>query len=95
MAKSKVIIVGKLPPPYVCPAVATKILLNSELNSKFDLLHLNNTVNKTVEEFGKGKFNKVGKNITIYRKLFSLLKKKKPELILIPISQTTLGFLKG
>ena len=51
-------------------------------------------MNKTVEEFGKGKLSKVGKNITIYRNLLDLLRKQKPKLILIPISQTTLGFLK-
>jgi len=94
MPKSKVIIVGKLPPPFIGPAVATNIILNSKLRNDFELLHLNTTVNKTVEEFGKGKFSKVGKNITIYKKLVRLLRKEKPDLILIPISQTTLGFLK-
>lgn len=94
MPKSKVIIVGKLPPPFIGPAVATNIILNSKLSNDFDLLHLNTTVNKTVEEFGKGKFSKVGKNITIYKRLVRLLRKEKPDLILIPISQTTLGFLK-
>ena len=94
MAKQKVIIVGKLPPPFIGPAVATKILLNSELKNRFNLLHLDTTVNRTVEEFGKGKLNKVGKNITIYKNHVRLLKREKPALILIPISQTTLGFLK-
>lgn len=94
MDKFKVVIVGKLPPPFIGPAVATNILLNSKLKDRFDLLHLNTTVNKTVEEFGKGKLSKVGKNITIYRNLLGLLRKQQPELILIPISQTTLGFLK-
>jgi glycosyltransferase involved in cell wall biosynthesis len=94
MGKRKVIIVGKLPPPFIGPAVATNIILNSKLKNEFDLLHLNTTVNKTVEEFGKGKLSKVGKNISIYKKLVRLLRKEKPDLILIPISQTTLGFLK-
>ena len=94
MGKPKVIIVGKLPPPYIGPAVATNILLNSKLNEKYELFHLNTTVNKTVKEFGKGKLKKVGKNLKIYIRLFLFLRKNKPELILIPISQTTLGFLK-
>ncbi len=94
MTKPKIIVVGKLPPPYIGPAVATQIILHSELKNSFDLLHLNTTVNKTVEEFGKGKLSKVGKNIGIYWKLLVLMRKSKADLILIPISQTTLGFLK-
>lgn len=94
MTKQKVVIVGKLPPPFIGPAVATNILLNSDLKNRFDLLHLNTTVNKSVQEFGKGKWSKIGKNLKIYKTLIGLLRKKNPELILIPISQTTLGFLK-
>ncbi|MBL4710650.1 MAG: glycosyltransferase family 4 protein [Flavobacteriales bacterium] len=94
MAKKKILIVGKLPPPFIGPAIATNIILNSELKNSYELLHVNTAVNKTVEEFGKGKWDKVGKNIAIYKKLFHLLRRKNPGLILIPISQTTLGFLK-
>ncbi len=94
MNKKGIIIVGKLPPPYIGPAVATQIILNSRLNEEFQLYHLNTTVNKRVEEFGSAGFKKVVKNINIYKRLFSLLRTNKTNLILIPISQTTLGFLK-
>lgn len=94
MLQPKVIIVGKLPPPFIGPAVATKIILNSELKNNFQLIHLDTTVNKTVEEFGKGKLSKIGKNLKIYNELFKILRQQKPDLILIPISQTTLGFIK-
>lgn len=94
MSKPKVIIVGKLPPPYIGPAVATKILLDSSLSNEFELLHLNTTINKTVEDFGKAGFSKVLKNLAVYFRLIKMLAKEKPALILIPISQTTLGFAK-
>lgn len=94
MKKSKVIIVGKLPPPYIGPAVATNIILNSALKEEFELLHLNTKVNETIDDFGKGGIGKLFKNITIYLKLFRLLRSSKADVILIPISQTTLGFLK-
>lgn len=94
MDRAKVLIVGKLPPPYIGPAVATNIILNSSLKDEFDLIHLNTKVNETIDDFGKGGFSKLIKNIKIYFKLFKQLKNSKPNLILIPISQTTLGFLK-
>ena len=79
MSKPKVIIVGKLPPPYIGPAVATKILLNSSLSDEFELLHLNTTINKTVEDFGKAGFSKVLKNLAVYFRLIKMLTKEKDE----------------
>lgn len=94
MSKKKVIIAGKLPPPYIGPAIATKIILNSALKEQFDLLHLDTTINKTVSDFGKGGSSKIFKNIAVYRNLIQLIRENRPELIHIPISQTTIGFLK-
>ena len=94
MSKSKVLIVGKLPPPYIGPAIATHILLNSKLQERYDLCHLNTTVNQSVEEFGKGGVLKILRNLKIYINLIKLLRKEQPNLVLLPISQTTLGFAK-
>jgi len=94
MVKPKVLIVGKLPPPYYGPAVATQIILNSELKHKFDLIHLKTTVNQSISDFGSFSFGKLLKNIRIYFRLISLLIKHKPDLCLIPISQSTPGFVK-
>jgi glycosyltransferase involved in cell wall biosynthesis len=94
MRKSKVIIVGKLPPPYIGPAVATNIILNSALKEEFDLLHLNTKVNESIDDFGKGGIGKLFKNVGIYLTLIRLLRSSTADVILIPISQTTLGFLK-
>lgn len=94
MVKKTVLVVGKLPPPYIGPAVATNIILNSALKEEFDLLHLNTKVNESIDDFGKGGISKLFKNISIYFKLIQLLRTSKVDVILIPISQTTLGFLK-
>lgn len=94
MGRKTVLIVGKLPPPYIGPAVATNIILNSTLKEEFELLHLNTKVNNSIDDFGKGGIGKLFKNLSIYTKLFKLLKSSKADLVLIPISQTTIGFLK-
>ena len=38
--RKKIIFFGKLPPPYIGPAVATRLILNSKLKDEFELIHL-------------------------------------------------------
>jgi len=94
MSKAKVLILGKLPPPYMGPSIATEILLKSDLKNRFELIHLDTKINHSISSFGKWNFTKISKNINIYFKLLRLLRKNKPQLVLIPISQTTTGFIK-
>lgn len=94
MKAKKVLILGKLPPPYIGPSIATEILLNSELKNRFQLVHLNTKINTELHAFGKWSLGKVFKNLGLYRKLIKLIRIEKPDLVLIPISQTGTGFLK-
>ena len=94
MSKQKVMILGKLPPPYMGPSIATELLLKSDLKNRFELIHLDTKINHTIKSFGKWNLEKVVKNISIYVKMFSLMRKHKPAVVLIPISQTTTGFIK-
>lgn len=92
--KPNVIIMGKLPPPYMGPAVATKLILDSELNKFFNLIHVNTTMNSDLSDIGKWKPEKAGKNLQVWINLVKAILKHKPVLVLIPISQSTTGFLK-
>ena len=94
MTKPKVLLLGKLPPPYLGPSIATEIILKSTLKNHFELIHLDTKINHEISSFGTWSFTKVFANIAIYSKMFSLLRKHKPVLVLIPISQTTTGFFK-
>jgi len=94
MKLPKVLILGKLPPPYIGPAIATEIILKSKLNDQFELIHLDTAINKDLTTFGKWNPGKVLRNIGIYGKMKWLLLTKRPQLVLIPISQTTTGFFK-
>ena len=94
MPKPKVIILGKLPPPFMGPAIATRIILNSTLNEAFELIHLDTTINREIASMGRWKTSKMWKNIAIYFKLFGLIIKHRPQAVLVPVSQTTMGFLK-
>ncbi|MDB4225163.1 glycosyltransferase family 4 protein [Flavobacteriaceae bacterium] len=92
--KKKVVIIGKLPPPYMGPAIATQIILNSELKDEFDLIHFNVTLNKTIETQGKKSFNKVFTSIKLYLKYNKCLNIHKPDMVLVPFAQETIGFYK-
>lgn len=92
--KKKVLILGKLPPPYMGPSIAFEILINSGLKENYHLLHLDVKANETLATLGKWSLKKVFTNLNIYSRLASILKKDKPDLVLIPISQATLGFFK-
>lgn len=92
--KKKVVILGKLPPPYMGPAIATQIILNSELKNKFDLVHFNVTINKTIETQGKKSFNKIVASIKLYLSYNKFLNKHKPDIVLVPFGQETIGFYK-
>lgn len=76
------------------PSVAFKLILESELKNRYNLLHLDIKANKSLESLGKWSFSKMLRNLQKYYELINILQNKKPELVLIPISQSTIGFLK-
>ena len=94
MSKPKILLLGKLPPPYMGPAVATQILLRSKLNECYELVHVDTNVHEALETIGVWKSDKVWKNVAIYVEFARVLQRERPDLVLIPISQATLGFLK-
>jgi glycosyltransferase involved in cell wall biosynthesis len=92
--KKNILLLGKLPPPYMGPSIATALLLQSDLSRTFNLLHVDTKVNTDLKNIGKFNFDKLKKNLAIYRKLIKINHNNKPELALIPFSQTTIGFIK-
>jgi len=94
MKKNIVLILGKLPPPYMGPAIATQIILNSSLRNHFELLHVDTKANQTLDDLGKWSLGKIFRNLAIYFRLFGTIIRHRPALVLIPISQTSTGFIK-
>lgn len=90
----KVLILGKIPPPYIGPAIATEILLKSGLKDLYELSHLDTNVHESLGTLGGWQLHKVWRNIKLYCSFVGIIFKRKPDLVLIPISQTTLGFVK-
>src|SRR6185436_18884466 len=75
-------------------SIATNIILNSSLKNEFRLIHVDTKASNALNEFGKWSIGKLFRNISIYLNLFWKCIRHRPALVLIPISQTTTGFLK-
>lgn len=76
------------------PAIATRVLLQSSLRNRFELIHVSTKVNEDLREMGRWSLNKVWRNMLIYANLFKVCLNKRPSLVLVPISQSTIGFSK-
>ena len=62
--KPKVMLLGPLPPPYIGPATATQILINSKLTEEFTLYHCNTNTHiiinvKIVDKFIKKTYERL------------------------------------
>jgi glycosyltransferase involved in cell wall biosynthesis len=87
-------LLGKLPPPFMGPSVAFSILVNSRLKDYFHLHYLDTRVNLSLNTLGKWSINKLLLNLKIYSRYSRDLKQLKPDLILVPLSQSLAGFIK-
>lgn len=87
-------LLGKLPPPYIGPAVATKIILESELAERFNLHHFDTRINASVSEMGKFRLSKLAVLGRMYSAFRQKMRRVKPDVVIVPIAQTPGGFLK-
>jgi glycosyltransferase involved in cell wall biosynthesis len=94
MEKPSVLILGKLPPPLMGPAIATEIILQSDLRHQFDLHHFDTRINAEVADMGKFRWDKIRRIRALYARFSQTLNHVQPDLVLVPIAQTTAGFLK-
>ena len=76
------------------PAIATQILLDSSLGTSYRLFHINTNVHQDLKSIGSWSLKKTLKNFRIYIRFFRMLVQTRPDLVLIPISQATPGFIK-
>lgn len=88
------LIIGPTPPPYMGPSIATQILLNSGLSKTFDLLHLDTSHHETLATFGALSRRNIFAALKHSVQLVSMILKHRPEVVYIPISQTTIGYFK-
>lgn len=76
------------------PAIATEIILNSELKNRFNIKHVDTRLDKNINSIGNISIKKPFILISIYIKFLFALLSFSPDLVLIPISQSWGGFIK-
>lgn len=85
---------GPIPPPYMGPSVATGIILNSELKNEFDLIHLDTSDHRKLTTLGAIDFWNIYLALKHYCILVCLIIARWPEVVYVPLSQTTVGYLR-
>ncbi|TNE55620.1 MAG: glycosyltransferase [Bacteroidetes bacterium] len=85
--KQGIIIVGKIPPPYFGPAIASKIILESKLREEFHLFHVDTRLNQGIDTMGRFSFKKLFRLPQIYTHFLKCLLHKDTKIVLIPIAQ--------
>ncbi len=75
-------------------AVWFESLQKADWGEEWEVDFFNVNIHRTLTTLGKTRLNSITKNLALYRKLKRQLKTKHYQLILIPISQETIGFIK-
>lgn len=76
------------------PTLATEVILNSSLRDEFTLIHLDTSDHRDLGTLGALDLRNVYLALKAYVVMFWLLLRHWPDLVYIPISQTTIGYLK-
>lgn len=92
--KNKVIFLGKLPPPYIGPAVATGILLKSKLAEIYRLFHLDTSDHRDINKLGAFDLKNIVLPLFHYVKLKYMIIRHRPQAVYIPSAQTTVAFIR-
>lgn len=92
--KPSLLIIGPTPPPYHGVSVAMKTILESSLATKFDLLHVDLADRRGIEHVDKPDLHDVVLFLKQWWRLIWLLRRERPTVAYLAISQSTVGFLR-
>jgi glycosyltransferase involved in cell wall biosynthesis len=92
--KVSILFFGKLPPPYIGPAVATELIIKSDLSKQFDIHLFDISHHKSMSDLGKLNAGNFISAIKQYIRLIIALIKIKPDLVYMPSQQTTIAYLR-
>jgi glycosyltransferase involved in cell wall biosynthesis len=92
--KKGIIFMAATPPPYMGPSVATDIILNSRFVEEFNIFHIDTADRRPLKNLGKIDFINIILSLKHYFQLLKYLIFSGAELVYVPITQTTIGFLR-
>jgi glycosyltransferase involved in cell wall biosynthesis len=92
--KPIVLLIGPTPPPYHGVAVATQVLLDSTLAEEFSLVHLDISDRRGIQHVNQPDLHDVVLFLRQWIRLLALLIRRRPHLVHIPVSQSSVGFVR-
>ena len=91
---TEIIFLGKLPPPYIGPAIACQMILNSKLKDEFRLIHLDTSDHRDINTLGKIDFGNIYHALHQYYLMVMLLIRYPDAMVYVPAGQTTIGYIR-
>jgi glycosyltransferase involved in cell wall biosynthesis len=89
-----ILMIGPTPPPYHGVAVSIRAMLDSALREEFALMHLDISDRRGIHHIDRPDFHDVVLFVRQWVRMLALLVRHRPHLVYIPISQSTVGFLR-
>jgi len=90
----KVLIIGPIPPPFHGVSVAMESVLRSDLCDRFTPLHVDTSDRRGIQHVDQPDWHDVVLFIRQWVRLLALLIRHRPAVAYLPISQSTIGFLR-
>lgn len=94
MTKPVLVLVGPVPPPVHGVTISTRRLLESSLSDGFDVVHLDTSDHRTTTNIGALDFTNIYLGLKSYVQLIAYCLRFRPDVVYIPVSQTSLGFVR-
>lgn len=92
--KKKIILTGSIPPPYHGSSIYFSNLLNSRMKEEFNVSHLDISDHRNLDNLSRLDFTNIYLALKNIFKLFKMLRRKKPELVYIPVASNFLPYLR-
>jgi glycosyltransferase involved in cell wall biosynthesis len=94
MSKEKILFIVPFPPPYAGPEVASKILLESAIKERIEVITLCSNVHTRNKDKGKINFYSIMKFIVLILQITWLILYRRPKAIYALLSQNLTGFIR-
>jgi glycosyltransferase involved in cell wall biosynthesis len=92
--RPKILIIGPTPPPYHGVALSTRLILDSPVLHGFQRVHLDTADRRGIENIGAFELGNIMLGLWHFVRFMGLLAWYRPQLVYLPISQGTGGYLR-
>ena len=92
--KHGLVVIGPVPPPYHGCSVVTEEVLRSRLRDGFDVIHLDTTDRRSLDNLGRWGLRNITLALGTIGRALRLAVSRRPAVVYLPVSQNSAGFLR-